>query len=151
MEAQHRAITSELDASTQSWADVAASAQRHHTYPPACHDHRDVVDMPHRSTHTNHRKSGSLTLKLQCRLSAIAKKIFAITDADARRHGWEVTVTDGGFGRRYRDPRFNYLANRTACHGRGRNPNDGICSACHGTGRVVLDPSAASQPGPGRP
>lgn len=35
------------------------------------------------------------------------ERAFAELDARARRHGWQVTPTHGGFGRCYRDPRFD--------------------------------------------
>lgn len=88
---------------------------------------------------------------LKSRLSAITQQVFAVPDTRARRYGWQVTVTHGGFGRRYRDPRFDYLMPCMACNGRGCNPQGTICSACHRTGRLVLDPAAVSQPGRGQP
>jgi hypothetical protein len=105
--------------------------------------------MPHRTTHSDHCKIFLLWLK--SRLSAITQQVFAVPDAHARRHGWQVAVTHGGFGRRYRDPRFDYLAPCTACNGRGYHPYGTTCSACHGTGRIVLDSVAVSQPRRGRP
>ncbi|HZC39077.1 MAG TPA: hypothetical protein VE343_00290 [Streptosporangiaceae bacterium] len=45
-------------------------------------------------------------------LRAITQRIFARDDAFAREHGWQVTSYRGGFGRRYRDPRFDALAVR---------------------------------------
>jgi hypothetical protein len=151
MEAQLRAITDELDATTRSWADVGASAQRYHTYPPACQDHRDVVDMSHRSTHANHFKIHAFSLKLKRFLDAITQQAFDAADADARRHGWQVTSTRGGFGRRYRDPRFDRLVPCTACNGHGCDPRDTSCSACHGTGRIGLDAATLSERGRGQP
>jgi hypothetical protein len=110
-----------------------------------------VVDMPKRTTHSDHCKIFSFLLRLKSRLLAIKQQVFAVSDAHARQHGWQITVTRGGFGRTYRDPRFDYLAPCTACDGGGCNPRDATCSACHGTGRIVLDPAAVSQPRRGRP
>jgi len=107
--------------------------------------------MPHRSTHTDHRKIYNFLLKLKGLLAAITQRVFAASDADAHRHGWQVTVTRGGFGRTYRDPRFDCLAECTACNGRGCQPGDTTCSRCHGTGRIVLDPAALSPQGQGQP
>ncbi len=118
---------------------------------PACQDHRDVVDMPHRTTRSDHCKITSLLLRLKSRLSAIAQQVFDGPDADARRHGWQVTVTRSGFGRRYRDARFDYLVPCMPCNGRGDTPRGTTCSACHGTGRIVLDPAAVPRPGRGQP
>jgi hypothetical protein len=110
-----------------------------------------VVDMPHRTTHSDHCKIYSLLLKLQSRLSAIARRVFGGPDADARRHGWQITVTHGGLGRRYRDARFDYVVPCNACNGRSDDPCGTTCSACGGTGRIVLDPAAVSRPGRGQP
>jgi hypothetical protein len=107
--------------------------------------------MPHRSTQTNHCKIYNFLLKLKICLSAITQRIFAAADADARRHSWQVTSTRGGFGRTYRDPRFDYLVECTACNGRGRKPDDTTCSPCHGTGRIVLDPAALARQGRRQP
>lgn len=136
---------------------LAAGPMRQHrpsaiSPTPTCQDHRDVVDMSDRTTHSDHCKIYSFFLsRLKSRLSAITQQVFAVPDTHARRHGWQVTVTRGGFGRRYRDPRFDYLAPCAACNGRGCNPHGTTCSACHGTGRIVLDPAAVSQPRRGRP
>ena len=110
-----------------------------------------MVDMPHRTTRSDHCKISSFLPKLKTRLSAIARQVFAVPDADARRHGWQITVTHGGFGRRYRDPRFDYLVSCTGCSGRGRNPHHSICPTCGGTGRVVLDAAAVPRPRRGQP
>jgi DnaJ-class molecular chaperone len=106
--------------------------------------------MPHRSTHTNYRKIYNFLLKLKSPLAAITQRVFA-APADAHRHGWQITITRGGFGRTYRDPRFDYLAECTTCNGRGCLPGDTTCSPCHGTGRIVLDPAAFSLQGRGQP
>jgi hypothetical protein len=118
---------------------------------PACQDHWDLVDMPKRTTHSDHYKICTFLLRLKSRLAAATNRIFAAPDTRARRHGWQVTVTHGGFGRRYRDPRFDYLAPCPTCKGRGCRPSRTTCSACHGTGRMVLDPAAVSQLGRGQP
>ena len=108
--------------------------------------------MSDRTTHSDHGKIYTLFLfRLKSRLSAITQQVFAVPDTHARRHGWQVTVTRAGFGRRYRDPRFDYLAPCTACNGQGCNLHGTTCSACHGTGRTVLDTTAVSQPRRGQP
>jgi hypothetical protein len=38
------------------------------------------------------------------------RRLFAINDAEARWHAWQVTETLAGLGRRYRDVRFAALA-----------------------------------------
>ncbi len=45
-------------------------------------------------------------------LTQAAQRLFARPDARARQHGWEVTVIQHGWGRRYRDPRFAALSRR---------------------------------------
>jgi hypothetical protein len=151
MAAQLRAITGEFAATTHGWADAPTSAQRYHTYPPACQDHRDVADMSYRTTRSDHCKIYSFLLKLKSCLAAIAQQVFAGPDANARRHGWQIAVTHGGFGRRYRDARFDYLVPCIACNGRSRDPCGTTCPACGGTGRIVLDPVGVSRPGRGQP
>lgn len=96
--------------------------------------------------HSDHGKLCSFLLKLKSSLSATTQQIFAVPDAHADRHGWQVTATHGGLGRSYRDPRFDYLEPCKTCNGRGRNPQGTACAACHGTGRMVLDPAAVLWP-----
>jgi hypothetical protein len=45
-----------------------------------------------------------------CTLTTAGRRLFAINDAEARWHDWQVTETRGGLGRRYRDARFAALA-----------------------------------------
>ena len=42
------------------------------------------------------------------------RRLFAINDAEAGWHGWQVTETIDGLGRRYRDARFGALASDPA-------------------------------------
>jgi DnaJ-class molecular chaperone len=107
--------------------------------------------MPHRTTRSDRCKINSFLLKLKTCLSGTAQQAFAGSDADARQHGWQITVTHGGFGRRYRDPRFDYLVPCIACNGRGSSPRDSACLACGGTGRVILNPATLSRPRRGQP
>jgi hypothetical protein len=37
------------------------------------------------------------------------QRLFARDDLIAVEHGWQITTRCGGFGRRYRDPRFDTL------------------------------------------
>jgi hypothetical protein len=106
--------------------------------------------MAHRTTRTNYCKIDSFLPKLKSRLAGIAQRIFAAPDADARLHGWQVTITNDGWGRSYRDPRFDRLLACSACKGQGCCPRDTTCPVCNGTGRIVLDP-AVSEPGRGLP
>jgi hypothetical protein len=106
--------------------------------------------MAHRTTCTNWCKIDSFLPKLKSRLARIAQRIFSAPDADARRHGWQITITNDGLGRSYRDPRFDRLRACSACEGQGCYPRDTICSVCDGAGRIRLNPGVP-QPGRGRP
>jgi len=107
--------------------------------------------MSHRSTYTSHFKIYGFPLKLRRLLRAITQRVFDAADGDAYRYGWQVTATHSGFGRTYRDPRFDQLVPCTSCNGRGRNHDDTACSACHGTGRIILNPAALSRQVRGQP
>ena len=62
---------------------------------------------------------------------------FAMNDAEAQWRDWQMTRVHGGLGRRYRDPRFNTLAECTWCRGAGVLA-DVPCVLCLGTGRVTI-------------
>jgi hypothetical protein len=47
----------------------------------------------------------------------LGNRLFAMNDAEADWRGWELTVTAGGLGRQYRDPRFNPLREEFEAHG----------------------------------
>jgi hypothetical protein len=104
-----------------------------------------VVAMPHRTTRSYRCKIYSFLLgRPRATLAAIAERAFTATDADAdaRQHGWQVTSTQGGLGRRYRDPRFDTLAACPDCCGRRVQSPANPCQICSGTGRVVIEPAA---------
>lgn len=67
----------------------------------------------------------------------LGARLFRIEDAQARMHGWQITPIKGGFGRRYRDPRFDSLVRCRTCKGSGRQ-QDEPCHVCSGSGRVVM-------------
>ena len=62
---------------------------------------------------------------------------FAMNDTEACWWGWQITKTLGGFGRRYRDVRFDTLAACVQCAGAGAW-TDAPCGPCLGTGRITL-------------
>jgi len=71
--------------------------------------------------------------------------LFAMNDTEAYWHGWEITKTRGGLGRRYRDPQFDTLAECPKCRGSGASRGAGStgtadlpCLPCLGTGRITL-------------
>jgi hypothetical protein len=53
----------------------------------------------------------------------LGNRLFAKNDAEAGWRGWERTVTAGGLGRRYRDPRFDALREEFEAHGGRVEPN----------------------------
>lgn len=55
----------------------------------------------------------------------LGNRLFAMNDAEAGWRGWEVTVTAGGLGRQYRDPRFNALREEFDAHGGRVEPSNG--------------------------
>jgi len=67
----------------------------------------------------------------------LGDRLFAMNDAEAYWHDWQITRTHGGLGRRYRDPQFGTLAECPKCRGAGIAA-DRPCPPCLGTGRVTL-------------
>ena len=67
----------------------------------------------------------------------LGDRLFAMNDAEAYWRNWQITRTHGGLGRRYRDPRFDTLAECPKCRGAGAT-GDQPCPPCLGTGRVAL-------------
>ncbi len=65
-------------------------------------------------------------------LTSLERRLFGDLDAQARHHGWQVTRLQHGFGRRYRDPRFDLLS---------------ACPSCAGTGRLTWARPCPSVPG----
>jgi hypothetical protein len=65
-------------------------------------------------------------------------RLFEMNDAEAYWRGWQITKVHGGLGRRYRDPRFDTLAECSGCGGTGSWANQ-PCSPCLGTGRVEVE------------
>ena len=53
----------------------------------------------------------------------LGNRLFAMNDAEAGWRGWAATVTAGGLGRQYRDPRFNALREEFEAHGGRVDPN----------------------------
>ena len=67
----------------------------------------------------------------------LGDRLFAMNDAEAYWHSWQITTTHGSLGRRYRDPQFGTLAECPKCRGAGVTA-DLPCLPCLGTGRVTL-------------
>lgn len=101
--------------------------------------------MPYRTTPTNSIKCWKHPLTwVKSAVAAVTRELFAPSDARARQHGWQVTSIQHGFGRRYRDPRFDSLARCSACQGRGVQALGTECVSCRGIGRVVIELDARS-------
>ncbi len=67
----------------------------------------------------------------------LGDRLFVMNDTEAYWRSWQITKTHGGLGRRYRDPRFDTLAECPKCHGAGVTA-DLPCLPCLGTGRITL-------------
>ena len=67
----------------------------------------------------------------------LGDRLFVMNDTEAYWRGWQITKTHGGLARRYRDPRFDTLAECPKCHGAGLTA-DLPCPPCLGTGRITL-------------
>jgi hypothetical protein len=65
----------------------------------------------------------------------LGDRLFAMNDAEAYWHSWQIITTHGGLGRRYRDPRFDALAECPKCRGSGLTA-DQPCPPCQGTGCI---------------
>ncbi len=86
----------------------------------------------------------------------LGDRLFVMNDTEAYWRSWQITRTHGGLGRRYRDPRFDTLAECRTCRGTGRatghtagakdhttdrakDRTAGLpCARCLGTGRITL-------------
>ena len=66
----------------------------------------------------------------------LGDRLFAMNDAEAYWHSWQITRTHGGLGRRYRDRQFGTLAECPQCRGAGVTA-DLPCLPCLGMGRVT--------------
>jgi hypothetical protein len=49
----------------------------------------------------------------------LGARLFAMNDTEAYWRSWQITKTQGGLGRSYRDPRFGTLAEYPRCHRAG--------------------------------
>ena len=94
--------------------------------------------MRHRTTYSDLIKI-HLTW-VRAKRTALTQRMFAAPDAAAHQQGWQISSTHAGFGRSYRDPRFDTLASCGDCLGRGINSPRGPCHACGGTGRSTARP-----------
>jgi len=63
----------------------------------------------------------------------LGDRLFTMNDTEAYWRGWQITKTHGGLARRYRDPRFDTLAECPKCQGAGVTA-DLPCPPSLGTG-----------------
>lgn len=68
----------------------------------------------------------------------LGDRLFAMNDTEAYWRDWQITRTHGGLARRYRDPRFDLLAECPKCRGAGDRA-DVPCPPCLGTGRITSE------------
>ncbi len=67
----------------------------------------------------------------------LGDRLFFANDTEAYWRDWQIIKTHGSLARRYRDPRFDTLAECPKCHGAGITA-DLLCAPCLGTGRITL-------------
>ncbi len=70
----------------------------------------------------------------------LGDRLFAMNDTEAYWRDWQITRTQAGLGRSYRDPRFDTLAECPKCRGAGATAGvaaDLPCPPCLGTGRIT--------------
>lgn len=79
-------------------------------------------------------------------LTRLEQRLFGDLDTQARHDGWQVTRLRRGFGRSYRDPRFDLLSTCPDCAGSGSIDGQ-LCEPCRGTGRVTRARPRTPTPG----
>lgn len=72
--------------------------------------------------------------QLRQMISKWDNRIFAAKDAEARVRGWEIARPPKGFGRVYRDPRWDLISACDMCGGGGGSVT--ACQSCGGYGTV---------------
>jgi hypothetical protein len=68
----------------------------------------------------------------------LGDRLFTMNDTEAYWRDWQIIKTPGGLGRRYRDPRFDLLAQCRQCRGAGGTAGR-PCPPCLGTGRITRE------------
>lgn len=93
-----------------------------------------------------HARLGKIYERLDARLGAalirFGRRLFADQDAIAREHDWQITSTPYGFGRRYRDPRFDRLG-QTRLKAQVKPP---VTDQPGGAGQAARPPGQATGP-----
>ena len=120
------------------------------------------------SVTSEHKVRTRLVRWLRKQAEKAGQRLFARDDLIAIEHGWQITIRCGGFGRQYRDPRFDSLRSCPRCAGSGtvgETTRNGTtrstrrngtmhsgnsaaggepCEACAATGRITVLPSPAA-------
>jgi hypothetical protein len=68
----------------------------------------------------------------------LGDRLFAMNDTEAYWRDWQIIKTHDGLGRRYRDSRFDLLAECPKCRG-AVSSADLPCPPCLGTGRITRE------------
>jgi hypothetical protein len=63
--------------------------------------------------------------------------VFAVKDAEAAWHAWEVEPRYAGLGRLYRDQRFDGLVSCPRCHRVSTVAGSAVCKQCSAADRLV--------------
>jgi hypothetical protein len=63
--------------------------------------------------------------------------VFAISDAEASWHAWDIVRRDAGLARAYRDPRFDTLVPCPRCHSVSTVADGSVCRPCSAAERLV--------------
>lgn len=69
--------------------------------------------------------------RLRYLMNTLDRRIFAAEDAVALVRGWEISRLPNGFGRVYRDPRWDSISACGLCRGAAES-----CPSCGGCGTV---------------
>jgi hypothetical protein len=85
---------------------------------------------------SEHNPLGRASSWLARLMQAAGDRLFTAADEEALRHGWQITRTRGGLGRRYRDPRFDSLAACPRCDA-GDAIDRELCDSCASTARTT--------------
>jgi hypothetical protein len=118
-----------------SWTDALTSAQPD-TIPDSCKSERISALTNSSSLNSENKPSPTLVTWLARSLNLNGQRLHAETDAMARQRGWQITQRNGGLGRRYRDPRFDFLTSCPSCRGTG-DADEAPCEQCGGIGRLT--------------
>jgi hypothetical protein len=70
-------------------------------------------------------------------LTQVGYRVFALEDAEAAWHAWDVEPRYAGLGRLYRDQRFDALVDCPRCHRVSTVAGSSVCKQCSAADRLV--------------